>query len=206
MTYRANFEQIVSEVANQPESWIHRADDLIDGAVLLLRASRSGLLNLPAEGATNEQFEDASRSLGRRLQSLMLFAFAVECLCKAYYLRQGNGNAMYDRGKLKWLPNVTDAHHLVQIATATGVTAFLSADQLHVLEKLTVMTEIGRYPTPAKTGRYYHDEATGAHPSQVMRSVWMATNDGMVKSAIEALYEALGEPAPRGLDALSGRW
>ena len=112
---------------------------------------------------------------------------------------------MFKDGRLKKLPSVSDSHHLVQIATATGISAFLSPEQLQVLDKLTLMTEIGRYPTPAKSDRYYHELATGPHPSQQMRSVWMAADDVRVRQAIEAIYAAMNQPTPAELSALTDR-
>jgi hypothetical protein len=194
---------LVTLVVNTSENWIHRADDLMDGAALLLRASNMGLNDVPDEGATDAQLDAASRSLGRRLQSLMLYAFAIECLCKAHHVR--NGNSMADQGQVKSLPGVNQAHDLLSVAEATGVKDLLTKAEQSVVDKLTLMTEIGRYPTARKADRYYHAAPSGPAPWQTMRSVWTSQDQAHLKTAIEALYGALREPLPEGLDVLVER-
>jgi hypothetical protein len=79
---------------------------------------------------------------------MMLRGFAVECLLKGLWVRQGNKLA--ENGKYVRVPNIKNEHDLVGLAVEVGFT--MTAEQRDLLEHLSVYTiTVGRYPIPVRT-------------------------------------------------------
>ncbi len=82
----------------------------------------------------------------------MLQGFAVECLLKALWVKQGHRLA--ERGRFVGVSGVKDQHDLLQLAKVVGLT--IDVEQKGLLERLSVFTKtVGRYPIPTRQDDEY---------------------------------------------------
>ena len=128
-------------VGNDPQAWRMSADELLATARVLKRQREAVSRD---EIRPGDSVPDESRvgAVERMLQG-----FAVECLLKALWVKQGHRLA--DGGRFVGVSGVRDQHDLWQLAEAVGFTT--NDDQKDLLERLTVFTKtVGRYPIPTR--------------------------------------------------------
>lgn len=191
---------VLSEQANTVTRWIGTANGLIDSGTTLLSAAAENTRAALEGGLADADFRRRFARMGyQQAQGLMLYGFAMECLCKGYYLMQSN--VLHSGGKLKAIPGVKPAHDLRKIAIATGVAAALTEEELNAIDKLTIFTELGRYPVAADVHRYLHAQSS-PDPIGRVRQVWFAPHFIYLKGAIAKLYGLLDSPAPSELGRL----
>ena len=133
-------EQIMhfDKTGNTSAAWVLAADQ-VQAAARILKGHR-------------DQFDPTSLKVGANIPDegkilfpeLMLSGFAVECLLKALWLK--NGNALAKNGKYLKVKGAAN-HNLLQLADAVGF--HLDANARDVLKRLSIiMTSGGRYPIP----------------------------------------------------------
>ena len=143
-------------------------------------------------GRTEEEDRLVSRSVQTGSQALMLYAFAIECLFKAHYLK--SGEILYVDGCVKKVPGVSASHDLLQLCDALGLQNRFNKAQRTVLDRLTLWTEIGRYPAPLKSTRHGHKLLSGGR--MYMRGLWGHQNEVTTYEILALLYAGLGEEMP----------
>lgn len=138
MSATDEIKQIYDKTGNDPKAWFRHAEELlISHSILYDEYKQVDYTKLGNEGLVPDE--------GRILMpTLMLLAFAIECLLKALWLKQGNRLA--ENGELKKIPNCGD-HNLVEYGNATGL--IFGDDEKRVLNRLyKISVSLGRYPIP----------------------------------------------------------
>ena len=132
--HAAEFDQI----ANDPESWLATATELLDAVAILKQANIAQ--NYP-DGVEPPDRYSPPLYMGT-WQELMLSAFAIECLLKGLWVKKGNTIARNG----KYLPvTKSDNHDLVGLMKAVAIPNQPHHDE--VLERLSIISKsIGRYP------------------------------------------------------------
>lgn len=126
-------------VGNHPVCWILTADDLLCAATILKEKRIHFYKNTAFTLAANQPIPPEGRILN---SEIMLKGFAVECLLKAIWVK--NGNVLATNGRLQKIPNV-GSHKLVQLVTKLGIS--ISPQQKDLLNRLEIfLTATGRYP------------------------------------------------------------
>lgn len=140
MTADDDIKLIYDKVGNDPRAWLRHAEELlITHSILYDEYKQVDYTKLRNEGIVSDE--------GRVLMpALMLLAFAIECLLKALWLKQGN--LLAENGKLVKIPNTHD-HNLVEYGNVTGLV--FSKNEKVVLNRLfKISVSLGRYPIPIK--------------------------------------------------------
>ncbi len=131
--------QEFDDAANNYREWSFTAFELLHAAEVLKKQ--------------NLKFKESNPLLNPRpymgsWTELMLYAFALECLIKSLWVRQGNKLA--ENGKYKNLIN-HENHNLLKIAKKVNFPILLNPHLEIILEKLSYIGKnIGRYPIPKK--------------------------------------------------------
>ena len=126
-------------IGNDPQAWRMSADELFATARVLKRQREavSRDENRPGDLVPDESRVGAVEK--------MLQGFAVECLLKALWIKQGYRLA--DEGRFVRVSGVKDQHDLRQLAKVVGLTT--DGEQNGLLDRLSVFTKtVGRYPIP----------------------------------------------------------
>jgi len=190
----AHFAALTTDGCNQPVAWLRTARNLLSGAEAIMTVVNAGrrLIGHPDVERTAEEDDLVSRSVQTVGQALMLYAFAIECLFKAVYLKADG--VLYVNGTVNKLSGVSISHDLLQVCDAVGLKDYFDQDQKTVLDRLTLWTEIGRYPAPLKSTRYGHKLLDNGW--MYMRGIWSYTDEVTTFRILEALYLRLEEEMP----------
>lgn len=123
--------------ANNFLIWKLKAEELVAAAVILAN-------NREIERKKFLKERKMTNSVDTFLPELMMWAYSIECLLKAVYLKTG-GKLIQEKKLIpKW-----GSHNLVQFAHDVGIK--LSDDETGILKELTIVaTSIGRYPIAKK--------------------------------------------------------
>jgi len=128
-------KQDFEKVGNSPYAWIFSAQRLISSGTILHKAYNS--VNFD-DFNVDEIMPDESMVLS---SAMLLYGFAVECLFKATWLK--NGNKLVEDGKYKGV-GVSD-HKLHDLADKVSFN--ITQKERDVLKRVSIiMTSIGRYP------------------------------------------------------------
>ena len=121
-------------VGNACGNWIHTARKLFAGSTILRRGRERAFANLRSREATIEILMPWTE--------LMLTAFAIECLIKAIWIKQGHQLAQNG----KYVPMIkNERHQLVPLCRAAGIA--LDRREADVLGRISdIAGSIGRYP------------------------------------------------------------
>jgi len=152
---------------NDPQAWRMSADELLATARVLKRQREAVSRD---ESRPGDLVPDESR-VGA--VEKMLQGFAVECLLKALWVKQGHRLA--DKGRLVGVTGVKDQHDLRHLAKVVGLTTDVAQNGL--LGRLSVFTKtVGRYPIPTSQ----HDESGAG---------WSPTDDQMLDDLVTELRD-----------------
>lgn len=145
--------QQTTDSGNSADGWIRVARRLIKAASILQErhneAMKLFLRNVlnggpSADTYTTDELEAMENGRDLLTVSLMLFGFALECLIKALFLK--NGNRLYQDGKRTAPRKLARVHNLQEMAFALGVAEIFTADEISVLDRVSAENERGRYP------------------------------------------------------------
>ncbi len=186
------FAQLITDGCNQSEAWLRTARNLLSSAEAMMTVINGGRSLLWVRDRSDAEQELVSRSVQMSSQALMVYAFAIECLLKAYYLNSGND--LYVDGQLKKIPDVKASHDLIQVCDAVGLSTLFDNEQSNVLDKLTLWTEIGRYPAPLKSTRFGHKIL--ANGDMKTKGIWSFSEEAIIFQILKLLYEKLGCEMP----------
>jgi hypothetical protein len=133
-------KRIYDRTGNNPKAWRRHAEELlIAHSILYHEYKQIDYTKLESEGYQ----PDEDRVL---LPALMLLSFAIECLFKELWLKQGN--LLAENGKYKKIPNA-QSHNLFQYGKAVGLN--FDKDEQVVLNRLhKISVSLGRYPIPIR--------------------------------------------------------
>jgi hypothetical protein len=133
-------------IGNDPHAWRVSADQLLATARVLKRQQEA--VNVD-EIRTGDPVPDEGR-VGA--VEKMLRGFAVECLLKGLWVKQGHELA--SGGKFVGVSGVKDQHDLRQLAKAVDFT--INDDQKDLFKRLSAYIKfVGRYPIPTQGGGDY---------------------------------------------------
>ena len=163
-------KKIYDDTANDPMAWLLTADNNLIAADTLENAKQAAL-------KAPRQSEPIMRTAW---VSVMLRAFAVECLLKGIHVT--GGGALSQSGKISGFPG---KHDLVAMWKYVKLPA-LTPDQERVLTKLTdVSTSLGRYPV-AMTW-----ERNNPIPGGLVRQTWNTGEDQTLAALVHDLKSRL---------------
>lgn len=188
----AHFSQLTTDGCNQPDAWLRTVTNLLSGAEAIMVMINAGRSLHGMRGRTEEEDRLASRAVQTGNQAQMLYAFAIECLFKAHYLK--SGGILYVDGCVQKIPGVSASHDLLQLCDAVGLRKHFNKSQRTVLDRLTLWTEIGRYPAPLKSTRYGHKLLSNGW--MYLRGVWTYQDEETLYEILGLLYAELGEEMP----------
>lgn len=124
------------DVGNNHYSWALSAHDLLAASRLLRKQKAAFDIESVAVGAAIPDEGSIHRA------DLLLRGFAVECLLKALWVKQGG--VICTDGKYKGIKGVGN-HNLCQLCDVNNL--LFSIDQRDVLDRLSIfITSVGRYP------------------------------------------------------------
>jgi hypothetical protein len=189
----AEIAYLTTDGCNKPQGWLNTARNLLSCAELSMRMINSGRALLDNFARSPEEHALVSRSTQTIATTLMLYAFAIECLMKAHYVV--SGHKLYDGGVLKQIPGVKPNHDLLKLCRAVELFDEFEPRQIEVLDKLTLFSEVGRYPGPANSIRYGHKLVDGGKGMK-MKGIWGGDEYAVTHQVLEKLYQKLGETMP----------
>lgn len=179
---------------NRWNIWADKADQLIDSAgVLMERLIEWRRYVGPFDNRTPAQLRAASRSMTVHQTALMLYAFAIECLCNAAYLKS-NGMLYNADGRLVGIPQA-GTHDLRLLCQTVGLHTRLSKGELELIDKLTLWHATGRYPTPNKYTVYGRQLL--ARNRLKMRGIWaIGSDERTLRRVLGKCYRHIGRRVP----------
>lgn len=182
----AEQKQMFDDMANNPLEWSAAANDNLVAADVI-DAAMAAATSRAAQGMA------AATEPVMRLswKSRMLRAYAVECLLKAIFVK--NGNKLGDGGMI--IRNAFPTNHdLVEMWTVAGLTPLPAKDERrHLLEKLAqISTSLGRYPIAMRWNK--------PKPDLVKNSLmdWTTSEDQKLAALLKDLKSQL-PPLPPSL-------
>ena len=132
-------EYTFDDLANSPYFWKEKALDLLMASKILRQAEESYEMEIDGE-KVKVPF------LRSYWPKIMIRAFALECLIKALWLK--NGNILYQGEKYVGIDGMK-LHHLSKMFEAVGI--ILSDEKRNLLDRLSAVSVAdGRYPFPSK--------------------------------------------------------
>ena len=144
--------------AHNPTAWYQCALTLLESA---------DHISLGLESAGKDKLLERHEFMDTHYSTYaLLLGYAIECILKGIWVK--NGNALVEKGRLKdkAIPNAGD-HQLGQIARSVGV--HVSGEELKVLDRLSAFIEFaGRYPIPVKASDLQPTNVAGrgkVHPA-----------------------------------------
>lgn len=175
MTSDDENKRYFDEIANNLNSWLLRANDL-------LVASRVLMERVDYEEFSKPSFFNRNPEIYYVLSpAIMLRAFSVECLLKAFWISKGNRVSTDGLYKINTLKK--ENHDLVAISSAVGFT--LCQNQKEVLHKLSKFGQsFGRYPI----ARRWHDQKLRNNKGGIPHVLNWDKNDTLV---VDELIERL---------------
>lgn len=196
--------QSLASGGNRWEVWANKADHLIDSAgVLMERVIEWRRYIGPFDSRTPAQQRAVSRSMTVHQTALMLYAFAIECLCNAAYL-QRSGKLYGADGRLMRIPSA-GTHDLQLLCQAVGLKAGLSKPELELIDKLTLWHATGRYPTPNKYTVYGRQLLTGNRLR--MRGIWgIGGDERTLRRVLGKCYRHIGRRIPPSASLLTAAY
>lgn len=130
-------------IGNNPRSWMMSADELLAVVRVLKRQRKTIKADDVRDG---DLFPDEGR--GGAVER-MLQGFAVECLLKGLWVKQGN--KIVSGGKYVGVTGVRGQHDLLKLAKAVGFA--ITDEQEDLLNRLTFFIKVaGLYPIPTQEG------------------------------------------------------
>ncbi len=189
---------------NRWEIWADKADQLIDSAgVLMERVIEWRRYLGPSENKTPAQLRAVSRSMTVLDTALMLYAFAIECLCNAAHLK-GNGKLYSPAGRLMTIPGA-GTHDLRLLCQAVGLHTRLSKHELELVDKLTLWHATGRYPAPNKYSVYGRQLLVNNRLR--MRGIWgIGGDERTLRRVLGKSYRHIGRRVPRSASLLTAAY
>ena len=139
-------------MANHPHFWKEKALDLLMASRILHQAEESSEIEIDGE-KVKVPF------LRSYWPKIMIRAFALECLIKALWLK--NGNILYQGEKYVGIDGMK-LHHLSRMFEAVGI--ILSDEKRNLLDRLSAVSVAdGCYPFPSKRDQFdkYHPGKNG---------------------------------------------
>ena len=199
----------IEKYGNNHAGWISVSTNLILAGAILSKMYASALVimlrNVLNGGAATDKprtdDEEATVHRGHQTHTigLMLFAFAIECLLKAVFLKRGG--KLYREGKLNIPRRPSRTHNLLDIAEALDCSSLFTNQQQEVLDLLSARNEMGRYPVHSKFDTYGLQPPNGNDPVRFY-GIWDARKSAIVFDIIRLLYTELGEALPADASAL----
>jgi hypothetical protein len=193
---------------NEVAGWIRVAENLIESGALLASAYTSALevmvkdvRRTTSDGISRTPDEEARVRRGHRTfsASLMMFAFAIECLLKAMYLN--NGGVLYADGKYQRPKGLKASHNLLEITEAFGFSQIFSDEDREILDLLSAQNEKGRYPVHTKFDAYELQPPNERGESKFY-GLWGPKRNEQVFQVLQVIYRNLNEEIPRATTAL----
>ncbi|MDP3028211.1 MAG: hypothetical protein Q8O04_01675 [Deltaproteobacteria bacterium] len=168
------------KVGNDHSAWMSSAEDLLAASRMLRKLKNAFDIESVGVGDT---IPDEGRI---HPVELMLRGFAVECLLKALWVKQG-GTICSD-GEYVGVLGAGD-HDLLQLCNANKLT--FSQNQRDVLKRLSVfMTSIGRYPIASHWRKTKIQSTLGGGKGPP--TYWVTPSDDEIyDSIVKILHEAL---------------
>lgn len=199
----------IEQHGNEPIGWIRVAENLIESGALLAGAYTSALEVMVKGVASNQTSDKISRTpeeeatvrRGHRTfsPSLMLFAFAIECLLKAIYLR--SGGVLYADGKYQRPKGLKSSHNLLELAEAFGSSHIFSDDDREILDLMSAQNEKGRYPVHTRFDAYGLQPPNEKGESKFY-GLWGPRRNEQVYQVLQVIYRNLNEEIPQAATAL----
>lgn len=147
-----------------PREWIATADELIGAAEVLAPQAIAWWDNLKEWSKGQRSFPQN----GYHSTLLMLYAFAIENLCKGYLVNQLSSEEKTSIRTNGELPNTLKTHDLMKLVKLIGLQPDLEEeDMLRRLERASVWG--GRYPIPNDYSRERSTYSDGNQYSTALR-------------------------------------
>ncbi len=173
-----------AEGGNTAQVWINKAKQLLETAeILMSNIVQWRKLYIPSRGGqsrTPEEQKLVTKSMTVHSTAIMLYAFAIECLLYAIYLKS-NRDLFKDNGDIQKIRDGV-THELLKLSMFVVFSDVLSDCEKTLVDKMTYYVVIGRYPLPGKLRDVGYQFRNGGHSTfsgkwLYTRGFWANEND-----------------------------
>lgn len=202
-------KQEIEKHGNDPTGWINVSKNLIVSGAMLVAPYSSAMVimlrNVTNGGSDSDRPRTAKEEeiirRGHQTHSigLMLFAFSIECLLKALFLKRGG--VLYENGRFKSPTRLAKSHNLLEIAESYACSTLFTEHQCEILDLLSARNEMGRYPVHSKYDSYGTQPPSSDGFSRFY-GLWDASKSATVFDILNILYQELDDEIPSEADEL----